>query len=184
MAAEDCHLLTVSTVGSATSDLTLLHTKLLGEGRLQTGSVQTSQCGDLSGFQTRVQQGYQTSQVGGVEDDDYVLHVRAVLLDVLSQLLGNLTVAGEQVLTGHTSLTGSTTGRDDVLSVLESLLSIGGGYDVHIVETTLAHLLGYTLWREYVIETDLTCQTHHQGGLCHVRTNHTGCADDGQFVVC
>ncbi len=34
--------------------------------------------------------------------------------------------------------------RDDVLSTLESLLSVGGSHDVHIVEATLAHLLGYT----------------------------------------
>ena len=168
MAAEYGHLLAVTTVCSTTCNLTLHHTELLGQCALQTGGVKTGEGCYLSGLQTRVQQCYQTGQVSGVKDDDDMLHVRAVLLDVLAQLFSNLTVTGQQVLTGHTGLTGSTTRRDDVLSVLESLLSVGGGNDVYVVETTLAHLFSYTLGREYVVQTDFTCQTHHQGGLSHV----------------
>ena len=94
--------------GGATGNLALHDTELLGQCALQTGGVQTCQCGYLTRLQTGIEQGDQTSEVGGVEDDDDVLNVGAVLLDVLTQLLGNLTVACQQVLTGHASLTGST----------------------------------------------------------------------------
>ena len=109
MATEYGHLLAVATIGSTTGNLVLHYTELLSQCALQTGGVQTSEGSHLTRLQTRVQQCYQTSQVSGVEDDDDVLHVWAVLLDVLAQLLGNLTVASQQVLTGHTSLTGCTT---------------------------------------------------------------------------
>ena len=109
MAAKYCHLLTVTTIGSATGDLALHHTELLGEGALQTGGVKTCEGCHLTGLQTRVQQGYQTSEVSGVEDNHHVLHVGTELLNVLTELLSDLTVAGEQILTGHTSLTGRTT---------------------------------------------------------------------------
>ena len=72
-----------------------------------------------------------------------MLHIGAVLLDVLAQFFGNLTVAGEQILTSHTSLTGCTTGRDDILCIGESLLSVGGSGDLHVTETALAHFLGH-----------------------------------------
>ena len=73
-----------------------------------------------------------------------MVDVGAEGLDVLTKLLGNLTVAGQQVLAGHALLTGSTTRRNDVLSVGESFLGVGRGGDVHVVETTLAHLLSHT----------------------------------------
>ena len=85
----------MATVGSATFNLALHDTELLSQCRLQTGGVQTSQCGDLSGLQARIEQGNQTGEVGRVEDDDNVLDIRAVFLDVLAQLLGNLAVACE-----------------------------------------------------------------------------------------
>ena len=109
MAAEDGHLLAVAAVGGTTGNLILHHTELLGQSRLQTGGVQTSQRSHLTGLQTRVEQRHQTSQVSRIEDDHHVLYVRTELLDVLTQLLGNLAVACQQVLTGHTGLTRSTT---------------------------------------------------------------------------
>ena len=123
----------MATIGSATSDLILHHTELLGQCALQTGRVETCEGSYLSWFQTRVEQGYQTSKVGRVEDDYHVLYIGAELLDVLAKLLG-----------------------------------ISCSNDVHIVETTLAHLLCNTLWRENVVKTNLSCQTHHQSGLSHV----------------
>ena len=109
VAAEDGHLLAVATVGSATGNLVLHHAELLGESTLQTSGVQTGKSGNLTGLQARIEQCYQTGEVSGVEDDDNVLYIWTEFLDVLSQFLGNLTVAGEQILTGHASLTGSTT---------------------------------------------------------------------------
>ena len=73
-----------------------------------------------------------------------MLHIGAVLLDVLAQFLSNLAVAGEQVFTGHASLTGSTTGRNDILRIGESLLGVGGGGNLHVTETALAHFLSHT----------------------------------------
>ena len=44
------------------------------------------------------------SYIGRVEDDHHVLHVRAVLLDEVAELGGNLAVALEKVFAGHTVL--------------------------------------------------------------------------------
>ena len=51
---------------------------------------------------------YETGEVGRIEDDNHVLNVRAVFLHVLSEILGNLAVTLEKVLTGHTLLARST----------------------------------------------------------------------------
>ena len=166
--SEHCHLLAVATIGGAAGDLALHHAKVLGQCALQAGRVEASQCGDLRGLQARVEQRDQPSEVGGVEDDDHMLHIRAILLDVLAQPLGNLAVALEQVLAGHAGLAGGTTAADDVLGTGESLGGIGGGSDLDITETTLTHLLGHTLGREHIIQADIICQPHHQGSLNHV----------------
>ena len=113
-----------------------------------------------------------------------MLHVGAVVLDVLAQTLCNLAVALEQILTGHTGLAGSATARDDIFSTGECFLSIGGGSDVHVIETALAHFLGHALGREYVIQADVGSQAHREGGLNHVGSDHAGSTDDDQFVVC
>ncbi len=158
----------MSAIGSATGDLVLHHIELLGESALQTCGVEGSECGHLTGFQARVEQGHQTGEVGRVENNHNVLHVGAVFLDVLTQFLGDFAVAGEQVLAGHASLTGSTTRGDDILSVGKSLGSIGSGSDFHIAETALTHFLSNALGREHIVKTDVVSQTHHQSGLNHV----------------
>ena len=103
-----------------------------------------------------------------VEDNHHVLHVGAEFLDVLAELLGYLAVTGEQVFAGHTGLAGSATRRDDILGVGEGFLGVGGGCDLYVAETTLAHLLSHTFGREHVVKTDVIGKAHHQGALHHV----------------
>ena len=125
----------------------------------------------------------QTRDVSGVEDYDHELGVGTIFLDILAQLLSGLGVAGQQVLASHALLAGSTTRGDDILGTGESLGGIGGGNDISVVETTLAHLLGYTLCGEHVVEADVGSQLQHQGCLNHVGTNHACGSNDNQFVI-
>ena len=67
------------------------------------------ECGNLTGLQAGVEQGYETGKVSRIEDDYNVLHIGAVSLDVLAEFFSNLAVACEQVFTGHTLLAGSAT---------------------------------------------------------------------------
>ena len=154
--------------GMCTHNLILHHTELLGQCALQTSAVQSCQSGHLAGLQAAVQQGYQTCQVGRIEDNHHMLHIGAVGLDVLAQIFGNLAVACEQVLTCHAFLTGSTATGDDILCILESLCHVGGGSNVCIAESALAHFLGHTLGREYVIETNVRSEIQHECALHHV----------------
>ena len=107
MAAEHSHLLAVSTVCSTTGNFVLHYIELLCKCALQTCGVKACKSGNLAWFQTRVEQSYKTCKVGRVEDDNHMLYIWAILLDVLSQVLCNLTVASEQVFACHTSLTWS-----------------------------------------------------------------------------
>ena len=102
-----------------------------------------------------------------------MLHIGAIGLDVLTQLLCDLAVAFEQILARHAGLARCAARRDDILRVGESLLHVA-----------LAHLLGHTLRRKDVVQAEIGGQTHHQGGLRHVRADHAGSADDRQFFVC
>ena len=49
------------------------------------------------------------SYIGRVEDNNYMLYLRAVLLDVVTELGSNLTVAFQKVFACHSVLAGSTT---------------------------------------------------------------------------
>ena len=84
------------------------HAELLSEGFLQTGAVEGSERGELLGLQTAVDKSGKGGDVSGVEDDDDVLHVRAILMDEIAELSSNLAVALEKVFAGHTLLTGCT----------------------------------------------------------------------------
>ena len=183
-AAEHGHLLAVAAIGGATRDLVLHHAELLGQRTLQTRRVERRERRHLRRFQTGVEQRHQTRQVGRVEDNHHVLHIGAIGLDVLTQLLCDLAVAFEQILARHAGLARCAARRDDILRVGESLLHVGRRRDVHAVETALAHLLGHTLRRKDVVQAEIGGQTHHQGGLRHVRADHAGSADDRQFFVC
>src|SRR5574344_898416 len=97
-----------------------------------------------------------------------MLYVRTILFDVLAKTFCYLAVAFEQILTGHTCFTWSTTGRDDILGVCESLFSICSSCNLYITKSTLTHLLGNTFRRKDVIKTNVTCQTHRKSCLNHV----------------
>ena len=183
MRAEDGHLLAVSAVGGAAGDFVLCHAKSLGQRAQQARGVECRERGHLAGLQARIKQRHQTGEVGGVEDNHHMLHVGTVALDVLAQILGNLAVAGEQVLAGHALPAWSAATGDDVLGTSIRLGGVGGGGDFHVAKATVAHLLGHALGREHVVEADVIGQTHHQGSLYHVGANHAGCADDDELVV-
>ncbi len=53
-------------------------------------------------------EGCESRHVSRVEDDHDVVHIRAVLLDVVAELSRNLAVALEQILTGHAILAWSS----------------------------------------------------------------------------
>jgi hypothetical protein len=57
--SEDCHLLTVTTIGVCTGHLILLYAELQGQSLLQTGRVETGERSQLVGLQARVNQGGQ-----------------------------------------------------------------------------------------------------------------------------
>ena len=186
LGSEDSHLLAVATIGVSTRDLVLLHAKLEGESLLQTRRVESSERSQLVGLQARVDESGEGSHVGRVEDDDHVLHLGAILLDVVAEVGSDLAVALEQVLAGHTVLAGSTTRGDDVLSTREGLFSINGVGDVGTLESTLLNLIEYAMNARLIdiVEANVRSEAEHQNALYHVRTNHTACADDNELVIC
>ena len=179
------HLLAVAAVRTAVLHLVGRNLEVLGQLRTQTRRVKSGEGGHLRGLQTRVNQGNETRDVGRVEDNDHVLYIGAVGLEVLTEILGNLSVALEQVLTRHAGLAGCTARRYDIGSARKSLLHVGRPGDVYTLEGAVVELLGNTFQcrTEGVIEANVRRKAHHQSRLCHVRTNHAGCADDGQFLV-
>ena len=128
---------------------------------------------------------HETGQVGRVEDHDDVLDIGAILLDILAEILGDLAVALEEVLTGHAFLAGCTTGRDDVLGVLESLGGIGRPGDVGTFESAVRHLGDNATQTGliHIIQAHVGGETQHQRGLGHVGADHTSGTDNDQFFV-
>ena len=128
----------------------------------------------------------ESGNVSRVEDNYNMLYVRAILLDIVTELSGDLAVALEKILAGHTVLTWSTAGRDDELGACESLLRIGCPSYVGTWESTVVHFLGYTVDSRFddVIETDVRSKTEHKGGLSHVGADRTAGTDDEQLLVC
>ena len=102
------HCLSVSAVGVCAGNLALLYAELLGERLLETGGVEGGESGDALGLKASMQHHSEAGEIGGVEDDDYMLYVGAVGLDVLSEVLGYLAVALEEILAGHAFLAGSS----------------------------------------------------------------------------
>jgi len=184
-AAEDGHLLAVATVCGATCDFVLAYAELLGQSALQTGAVESGKRGHLTGLQTAIEQRDEAREVGGVEDDDDVLHVGAIGLDVLAEFTSNLAVALEEILAGHTLLTGSAAAGDDVLSILESLGHIGGGSEVDTVVTAVEHLFHHAFHSGSVdiVEAYVGRQLHGQRRLNHSGTDGTASAHNHKFVI-
>ena len=126
------------------------------------------------------------SNVGRIEDDDYMLHFGAVLLDVLAELGCNLAVALQQVFASHAFLAGSTTAGNDVLGACESLSRIDGIGDVCTGESTMAHLVVNAMNTGFVdvIQANVWGKAEHQNALHHVRADHTAGTNDNEFLVC
>ena len=103
------HSLAVASVRAATCNVALVHTEVLLQAALQTDRVERSESRHLCWAKTGVKECDKTSDVGRVEDNHNVLNIRAVSLDVLTEVLSDTGVASEKVLTGHALLTWSTT---------------------------------------------------------------------------
>ena len=133
-----------------------------------------------------MEQYHETGKVGRVEDNYDVLDIRAVFLDVLAEILRDLAVTLEQVLAGHAFLARGSSGRDNVLGTLESYLRVCGPSDVGAFESAMGHLGHDTLQTRFinVIKADVRCELEHHRRLGHVGSDHSGGADDDQFVIC
>ena len=105
-----------------------------------------------------------------VEDNHYKFYVRAILLDVVTELSSNLAVAFEKVFTGHAVFTGSTTGRDDILCILECNSGVDGSGKVDTGECAVIHLCEHTLKTglENIIQADVGGEAKHCCGLDHI----------------
>ncbi len=174
----------MATIGVGTGHFVLLYTELQGQGLLQTGRVEGCQRGQLIGLQTRVDQCGQSGNVGRVEDNDNMLHIGAILADVVTEVSGNFAIAFEQILTCHASLTRSTTRRNDVLSTCECLLGslshlLGvahvlycGSVVSHIGtgECALLNLIKYAMNTGLIdiVKANVRSKTEHQCALDHV----------------
>ena len=183
---EHCHLLAVATIGTRVDNLVSRYMEVLCQLAAETSRVESCESSNLRRLNTCIDQSDKTSNVGRVEDNYDVLYIWAVLLDVLTKLGSDLCVTLQQILTGHTSLTSCTTRRYNILCIGQRLLDIRGESEVNTVETAVEQLLCHTLQcrSKWIVEADVRRQFHHHSALCHVRTNHTGCADDGQFLIC
>ena len=99
----------MTAVGVGTCNCALRDTEFLCEVALQTGGVESCKGSELAWLQTGVDESCEGCHVSRVEDYHNVLYVRAVLLDIVTELSGNLAVAFEKVLSGHTFLAWGST---------------------------------------------------------------------------
>ena len=88
---------------------------------------------------------HKSSKVSRIEDDDNMLHIRAVRPDVLAELLCNLAVALEKVLAGHALLARRSAGRYHILGAGKGLLDIVCIGNVRSVKCTVIHFFCHTL---------------------------------------
>ena len=167
-------------------NLALLHTEFLCEGLLQTGAIEGCKAGELVGLEAGVDESGKGGDVGGVEDDHDVLHVRAILLDVVAEFSCDLAVALEEILAGHTLLTGSAAGRNNVFSIFECHGGIDGGGNVGTLESAVVDLCKNTLEAGLIdiVKTYVRSETEHECGLGHVGANHSTCSYNDQLFVC
>ena len=130
-------------------------------------------------------QSRQSRHISRVEDNHHMLHVRAIPLDILAKISRNLTVALEQILTSHTLLTRSTARRDDILCARESHLRVNRIRQVSPRESTMTHLIIYTMHTRLIniIQADVRSEAQHQHRLNHVRADHTTSTNDDKLFV-
>ena len=123
--SEDCHLLTVAAVGTAVTDFIGRNLEVFGQFRTQTRGVQCREGRNLRRLQSCVDQRDETRDVGGIEDHNDVLHVRAISLEVFAELRSDLGIAFQQVLARHAGLAGRTARRYDVSRIGQRLPDVG-----------------------------------------------------------
>src|SRR5574344_204404 len=128
----------------------------------------------------------QTSKIGRVEDHNDVFNLRAIFLDILSEIFCNLAIAFEKILTSHTLFTRSSTRRNDEFSILESNCWISGVGNFGTLESAVIDFSGNALKTRliYIIQAKIRSELEQQSCLSHVRTDHSGSAYDGQFLIC
>ena len=83
--------------------------------------------------------------VGGIEDDNDMLHIGAVLLDEVTKLGGYLAVTLQEVFAGHALLAGGASRRDDIFCVLEGDFGIYGPTYVGAFECAVINLFRHTV---------------------------------------
>ncbi len=105
-----------------------------------------------------------------------MFQVGAICLDIFSQLGSNFSIALQQVLAGHSVLTGSAARRNHVLRTGERFFHVGGEGEVHPFKTAVAHLFHHTFQAlgKRVVKADIGREAHHCSRLHHVGTDHAG----------
>ena len=73
--SEYSHLFAVTAVGVSVLDFCLGNAEVEGEGLFETGGVESGESSDLVGLETRVDEGYEAGDVGGVEYDNEELGI-------------------------------------------------------------------------------------------------------------
>ena len=182
---EDRHGLAVTAVGEGVLNVGLTDTELLGQVGLETGGVEGGEGRNAAGTEAGVDEDGERGDIGRVEDDHHVLHLRAVLADVVTEVGGDFAVALQQVFTGHTLFTRSTAGGDDVLGAGEGFLRVGGGDVTHPGEGAVLHFEKDAVVTGLidVVQTHIRGEAQHCGNHGHVGTNHTAGTYYQEFFI-
>ena len=182
---EHRHGLAVTAVGEGVLHVRLADTELLRQVGLQARAVEGGQGGHPARAETGVDEDGERGDVSRVEDDHHVLDFRAVLADIVAEAGGDFAVALQQVFTGHTFLTGSTAGGDDVLRAGEGFLRVRRGDETHARESAVLHLEEDAVVTGLVdiVKADIRCQAQHGRDLGHVGADHTAGTDDEKFFI-
>ena len=117
-----------------------------------------------------MEKGNKSREVSRVEDDYNMLHIRAISLDILSELLCDLAVPLEKVFPCHALLTRRSTRRNNIFSVFVGLLHISRVSDVCPLECTVEHFLcnSFKTFCKRVVKAEVRSKLHHHSGLCHI----------------
>jgi len=152
---------------------------------LQTGAVQGSQCRNLRGFQTWIQQSNQSGDVCRIKDHNDMFYVRAILMNIFTELSGNFCISLQQIFAGHTCFTGSSTGRDNVRSSCQRFFDIGSKCKVDTFKTAVIQFFSYSFQSrgKWIIQANIRSESHHHGCLCHIGADHSGSSYNRKFLV-
>ena len=114
-----------------------------------------------------------------------MFYVRAILMNIFTELSGNLCISFQQIFAGHTCFTGSSTGRNNIRSSGQRFLDIGSIGKVDTFKTAVIQLFCYSFQSrgKWVIQTDIRSEFHHHGCLCHIGADHSGSSYNRKFLV-